>query len=1331
MPIQPEGQGAAASPFDAVLILLAQEGLNIKKALSVLSLTEASILLNAVPTLGGQLLTRPGQTSLATAVSGLHTIARLNNPSASNFTRFWGAGTTIQRGVSGALATIETGMSGNPISMLPFRPPLSGQSWMYMADSNKMRKASATSAINAIGLPKPGVPTTAINTTYVNSLITFNAVDGTNAAAWSHVAGRADDDSAGSAGPTITDAADGGVTFAANPGPIGAGIGYWSAMSTPKVGDWSTFNAGAVAASDDDEVQVTIAIQDPSLVDEIRIYIIISADYNSSTVPGTPGSYGLYNSDSYMRAIRPNDFSPWVNTPSNTAEIVGEAYRTKQLISQFPLQNSIFKQITGQTLTEALSPGIDKQAAILQSTQMPAGSQSPANFGTIDLPLRRGEFTRIGSTAGVGWNTITGVFITVHMNTNASTNIEFKNLKLTGGAGLDSANPGNIQYDYRVTNYDPATGAESNPSNVQATTAFLDSNRQPITVTPPASGTPSFRQRIYRRGGTLTNDWFFCGTNTSDGGIFVDGIDFTVTPAIATNSDATIEAAGAVEIDNDQPVTTQDANGNAVFNQPIRQIWGPVAGMIMGCGDPFRPGMVYWSKPGQPDSWPAANFVEVCAPSEELMNGGVFGGQAFVFSRERGYLLSTNLAGVADTIVATPTDCTPGMATYWGMCIGPDGIYYVAKDGVRVTKGGESMIVSDPLRPLFNGQTKNGLLPIDFTAWQFIRLTAHNNDIWFIYKDTGGTAKIMVYSTIYKFWRQVDFADDPIVVYSETGFFDIGQQLIMGGPSATAYVHSGTTDGGTAIQCQVRTGALDFNNARGDTMFGDVTVVANTGGNNLTLTTFLNDETVANTSQLAIGSAGTKRYLFDPYGTSGAAPQKARNLSLDLQWQGTNGISPVIERVVATMIPQPNQTMNRVTSWDTPGEAESYLMGVWIDADTGTSPRTIHVEYDLNGVISEVTGSPFTVNPSGLAGRHKWWFSWPVAKANMIRIRPDDVCLPWELYSYRWIQQAEPPRIAVWDSNRENKVNAYATGLNLEVDTFGLNKTIAMQIDGVTVSTQTVNSNGRKLVQLAFTPVRGSIFQFVATDANPGLLYSWQWMTDPEPGTQSNWNQNYTVAGTLADKYLKGALLEVDTFNVAKTVTFEVDGVVIDTESITANGRQVVEVSFPQALGRVFRMIPTDSNPGRLYSMEWIFDEEPLGLSRWETQELDFDISGWKTMPASWVTLKSTQTVNYSIVVYGQSGTAMTTLTGTIPSTAGLKQKVYVPFAANKGMLYKFVFTSSAKFWLYREESLCYVQAWGSQQPAAAKPFGNDDLDLVRGMHHANLVAGKSGGGQG
>jgi hypothetical protein len=197
---------------------------------------------------------------------------------------------------------------------------------------------------------------------------------------------------------------------------------------------------------------------------------------------------------------------------------------------------------------------------------------------------------------------------------------------------------------------------------------------------------------------------------------------------------------------------------------------------------------------------------------------------------------------------------------------------------------------------------------------------------------------------------------------------------------------------------------------------------------------------------------------------------------------------------------------------------------------------------------------------------------------------------------------------------------------------------------------------------------------------------------------------------------------------VNKTVTVECDGVVVETLTINSDGRKVVQKAFPQHLGRVFRVYPTDSNPGRLYSLWWVFDQEPLALDRWETQEIDHGAKGWHYPIYAHIALKSVADVTLTVTAYNQSGVGVAK-TYTIASTAGAKQKVFVPFEASKGILYKYLFTSTDPFWLYREESEVAIRLWGGDETAVAKPFGNDGIDSTRTMTKASLAATRQGGG--
>ena len=184
--------------------------------------------------------------------------------------------------------------------------------------------------------------------------------------------------------------------------------------------------------------------------------------------------------------------------------------------------------------------------------------------------------------------------------------------------------------------------------------------------------------------------------------------------------------------------------------------------------------------------------------------------------------------------------------------------------------------------------------------------------------------------------------------------------------------------------------------------------------------------------------------------------------------------------------------------------------------------------------------------------------------------------------------------------------------------------------------------------------------------------------------------------------------------------------------SVTANtsSRKILQFSFAEFRGRLLRIHPTDANPWILYGIQWIFDEEPLSLGRWETQELTFRIPGHGYPLYANIALRSTGIVTLTITGTRQDGTTFSLAPTPIASTGGVKQKPYVPMPAGKGVLFKLLFTADSAFWLYREESELIVQPWAGETPIIVRSFGDDDLDRVRGLQDAAATAAASGGGQ-
>lgn len=1175
-------------------------GLDLRRAADAVSPQDALRLSNVQRDPEGAWTPRFGQTSLATSAgTNLHSAARAVDPVTPTTTRLWGIDGGVYRGLSGALgAAIDTGYSGNPLALVPWQVELSGESWMIVGDSNKVRKVRVSDGlVLPIGLPADSVDAaTALDTELTVTADTFNG----SAGSYTANAGTG-------AAPTLSNVAPGGNVANALRIQTAAGAAtgpYYNYATRAVAIDFGDFGAGNPDATDDDYMHLWLRMNRPDLISEVRIYFIISAINLTAALPGSTG-ITTTNTDAYMKSFRPSDINSYIQTLNSSTSAVDVETVRRQI-------NRATGGVRPTQDGDGNVPSDSRDTARNVAAQTTPGQLVWTEWGSVDIPLRRGDFTRIGTTENFGWADITGILISVHVASATSVPyVELAELYLTGGAGPDAGSPDTEAYDYRYTHYDPRTGAEGNMCPIQPDSEWLRPTRRGVDVTPDAYGDAAVRQRIYRRGGTLPDNWYFVGVNSSDGGVFTD-----------TLSDGDIEGAGTAPIDHYQAVPSVTVTTGAEdLAQPTPYWWGPVNNIVFTAGDPNRPGSVYYCYPGQIDHWGADNYLNVASPTEAITNGFVYAGQSYAWSTQRLYAITPNLLDEL-TITAQPTPCAKAPAASWAFAVGPSSVFFIANDGFYQTNGGDALNLSDNwLRPLFLGQTSNGLLPIDFSATTALRVEVYLNEVWFQYRDSGGTNRALIYGLLDQSWRSYSFGTQVSCMLADT--VPGSNSLILGGrTTGDAYAYSGTSDNGSAIACNIRTGTLNQGDSEADKLYADVTVDAVRDGATLTVTPYLTNETVAATALSISTGTGRQRY---PYSFS-PQPTRGSNLALDVAWSSASALPKVY---VAQL---------------------SYAL------------------------------MPSQATAAGI--------------------------------------------------DYENLGDTYLTGLNLVLDTFGLAKTIEIyaQIEDdapALISTQTIPAiSGRRQVDISLpTPIRGHLYKFQFTDANPYELFAHTWITTPEPSEQANLNGQFENAGTLADKYVKGVLVEIDTFGLTKTLAVQIDGVTHTTLSVATTGRKVVQFSFAQGLGRVLRLIATDTNPGRMYSYQWVFDTEPLALSRWETQLITHGLDGWQIPTYAYVTLKSTATVTYELIAYNQNGTSVTG-TYTIPSTDGVKRQVFVPFIASKGTLFEHTLTSSSAFWLYRDESKVCVSPWGSQESVEVKPWGNDDIDHpTRPMGNASAAA--------
>jgi hypothetical protein len=476
-------------------------------------------------------------------------------------------------------------------------------------------------------------------------------------------------------------------------------------------------------------------------------------------------------------------------------------------------------------------------------------------------------------------------------------------------------------------------------------TLALTNQSANVCVTPPVDPQET-AIRLYRRGGTLPNNWFQVGQFKVL--TLSQGSCSTGTLLINDNvPDSTAQLGAILPQDNFQPISSVQAVN---FSLPI--VFGPYNGQVLACGDPARPESVYFSQNGNADIWPAENWVVVGNPGEPMMNGIVYGLRCFVFSRERMFIMLPNIiAGV--TFTPAETSCRRGLKGRWALCGGKQGIYFGAKDGIYRTAGGPEQDVTGDIRPLFptreapTGFSVHGYDAIDMSQENALRLTFHNNEIWFFYQGLNtGLPQLLIFDEDRSRWRAGVYPDGQVMAYSEP---NTSSSLLMGAKDGDVYQVSGGVDGENNVPIPVnfRTGAYDqgrpLNLKEYLTVNIDIDPGGATVGSPVTITPLINGETVTEAA-LQVSGSGRQRVTL-PLNQVGTEIY-GYNIEFDFVWNGTGIIQPVAYQYEILYRHEPAE----VTHWELPStsfgvEGWLHLRDVYITLRS-TAPVTLKVTPD-------------------------------------------------------------------------------------------------------------------------------------------------------------------------------------------------------------------------------------------------------------------------------------------------------------------------------------------------------------------------------------------------
>ena len=148
-----------------------------------------------------------------------------------------------------------------------------------------------------------------------------------------------------------------------------------------------------------------------------------------------------------------------------------------------------------------------------------------------------------------------------------------------------------------------------------------------------------------------------------------------------------------------------------------------------------NPSTVRFSNPSVPTTFETDNWVDLNpGDGEKIMGVAAFDNYVLVFKETRFFVFyGTTITADGDPeFNYRAVEAGKGLAAPGALCVGPDGVYFLAQDGVYRTNGGYPQLVSELLNPLFVGAAPDLYSgnTIGFGNIEKARMLYHNQQVY-------------------------------------------------------------------------------------------------------------------------------------------------------------------------------------------------------------------------------------------------------------------------------------------------------------------------------------------------------------------------------------------------------------------------------------------------------------------------------------------------------------------------------------------------------------------------------------------------------------------------
>lgn len=879
--------------------------------------------------------------------------------------------------------------------------------------------------------------------------------------------------------------------------------------------------------TDDDYLHISIAVSDPTQIVQGRILLDVDSATND------------FAHNYYYIAFQANDFQ-FAATGANTQLSIMQQAIQRQQVSTTPLAN--YYNEGGMYAEEAAqtpAPGSTYGAQPIQKVATPAALQAMTGTSAwTEFHFKLGDLQRVGNDNGRNLSTVMAFRVELTITANVTVQIASAVVFGTYGPDIQATSFGytGVPYIYASQFRSSATGARSLPSPIIRTGVLPE--RQAVKITPLTSADPQVDFiDIFRLGGTLSQQLYFVGSianNPTTPQTFIDSYtdDYVeVRPKLITDQNkpfpvtdqpragvcnvvgttvtgvsgdvfntnwapgTQILIAGVAYTLHGMPASATQLflEQNAfygtnlswqipeptIMGYPLPLVWGPVDGVLFGCGDSYNPGFVYPTRPDDPDGASDKDPIEVTDPSEPILNGIDFDDVSFCFSNKRAFRLEATQQGWQPVELGI----NYGLFARRGLAKGPF-LWYVTNDGiVQMAPGGGAQLITDAIENLFPrgaepvpaytvaGQT---IYPPDYTQPDSMRLSYGNNWLYFDFLDTNGQRATLAYFLVTQSWWY--WLQNAEKHYQEEGA-GVNSVLIASGNNLLIQ-QSENGDSNNAIPCVVVTRAFDAGNSRSSKRFGDL-YVSSDGTAAISCQPGYDNFTVLDTVQTITNAT------LDLSGGAGSALH--RNLGLILSWQSKSTLAATEHLYFwqVSWLDKGPATLLRQTDWDDLGSPGFwFLEGLRIRVDTHGVARSFYVLSDTGQqtpVFTIISGGDIYLSQS---------FT-PIT-GHLFRIVPTAEADTWNLIDVQWIAEVQPEPALIWATQpTTHGLEGYlhhrdaqwvygpaAAAVSFTVTADGLSSTYALPATAIV-----------KKLYWPFPPIKGKLVSYQLSSAQPFALY--------------------------------------------------------------------------------------------------------------------------------------------------------------------------------------------------------------------------------------------------